>query len=81
MYSLVRDYIVIANTMCVLIIPTAIMLASTFLLLRQMLASPTSLTFTSEQERNRKKRNRSITIMLIGECDESEAGNSIQSKV
>ena len=62
-----RDYIVIANTMCVLIIPTAIMLASTFLLLRQMLASPTSLTFTSEQERNRKKRNRSITIMLIGE--------------
>ena len=57
----------IANTMCVLIIPTAIMLASTFLLLRQMLGAPTSLTFTSEQERNRKKRNRSITIMLIGE--------------
>ena len=57
----------IANTMCVLIIPTAIMLASTFLLLRQMLAAPTSLTFTSEQERNRKRRNRSITTMLIGE--------------
>merc|ERR550532_2875338 len=43
------------------------MLASTFLLLRQMLkAQSSSLTFTSEQERNRKKRNRSITIMLIG---------------
>ena len=63
--------------MCVLIIPTAIMLASTFLLLRQMLkaSQSSSLTFTSEQERNRKKRNRSITIMLIGE---SHKGASIK---
>ena len=55
----IRDYILIANTVCVLILPTAIMLVSTFFIVRQMLMAPSSaLTFSTEQERARKKRNR-----------------------
>ncbi|XP_059083230.1 uncharacterized protein LOC131880581 [Tigriopus californicus] len=61
----VRDYTLIANTVCVLLLPTLIMLISTFLIVRQMIL-PKSSIYTCNQERARKKRNRSITLMLIG---------------
>ena len=61
----IRDYTLIANTVCVLLLPTLIMLVSTVLIVKQMIA-PKSLAFSSGQEQARKKRNRSITLMLIG---------------
>ena len=62
----VRDYTLIANTVCVLLIPTAIMLVSTCLIVRQMIGQqPSALVYTNQQEKERKKRNRSITLMLI----------------
>lgn len=64
----VRDYTLIANTLCVLLLPTLVMLVSTVLIVREMFRRqrPTALVYTSEQEMARKKRNRSITLMLIG---------------
>ena len=63
----IRYYTLIANTVCVLLLPTVIMLVSTFLIVRQMIGQqPSALVYTSEQEKARKKRNRSITLMLIG---------------
>ena len=49
----------IANTVCVLLLPTAIMLVSTALILRQMInQSSNAHIYTNQQEQARKKRNR-----------------------
>ena len=82
----VRDYTLIANSICVLILPASVMLVSTLLIVSRMI-QPTgkniyttismlsevwllwfvsAMIYSSDQEQSRKKRNRSITLMLIG---------------
>ena len=51
--------------MCCMVIPLAIMVVSSILMLRQMHAVTGSLS-TSMHQRNQEKRNRSISIMLMG---------------
>ena len=45
----IRDYTLIANSVCVLLAPTAAMLVSTCLIIRQMVRQPAALRYTSEQ--------------------------------
>lgn len=54
----VRDYTLIANTVCVLLLPTAVMLVSTCVIIKLMIATPSARIYSSDQERARKKRNR-----------------------
>ena len=51
----VRDYTLIANSVCVLLAPTAVMLVSTCLIIRQMIRTPAALRYTSEQVRHRAR--------------------------
>lgn len=47
----IRYYTVVANSVCVLLAPTAAMLVSTCLIIRQMIRQPAALRYTSEQVR------------------------------
>ena len=56
----------IMNPVCFLVIPLTIMVVSTILMLRQLRAVTASLNHISVIRRNQEKRNKSISIMLIG---------------
>ena len=58
-------YLGIVTPMCFLAIPLAIMVISTILMLRQLRAVTTRMSIR-EIQRNQEKRNRSISILLIG---------------
>ena len=58
-------YLGILSPICLLVIPLTMMVVSTILMLRQLWAVTASLSHTVIQE-NQERRNRSISIMLIG---------------
>ena len=58
-------YYGIMNPMCCMVIPLAIMVVSSILMLRQIRAVTASLTISVHQ-RNQEKRNRRMSMMLLG---------------
>jgi len=63
----IRDYTLISSTVLIVILPTLIMLVSSYLIYRKMKANAKSMaSFNASQDQARKRRNRSITLVLVG---------------
>merc|ERR1712012_793612 len=62
----VRDYTLISATVLIVILPTLIMLISSYLIYRKMRSSANNASLSSSQDRARRRRNQTITLVLIG---------------
>lgn len=62
----IRDYTLISATVLIVLLPMIIMMVSSFLIYRTMEANASISVFSDAQEQARRRRNRSITLMLFG---------------
>jgi len=62
----IRDYTLISATVLIVLLPMMIMMVSSILIYRTMEANASISVFSDAQEQARRRRNRSITLMLFG---------------
>jgi hypothetical protein len=62
----IRDYTLISATVLIVLLPMIIMMVSSILIYRTMEANASISVFSDAQEQARRRRNRSITLMLFG---------------